>query len=731
MKKPFGTFNVVLQQPNFRQYTFTHFNSTNGLASNLVNTVVQDNEGYIWMATLDGLQRYDGNRFLTFRHQSKNRNSIPGSNVNSIFLDGAGNLWVLAENRLGIFDRHRFSFREIAINPDSSGKGKSVRFVRLDAAKNIIAYVDQKGLYLYDRKIGNFALNLALELPSDWWISDIMKAPVANDYWIACNPGFVYYNSKTGNFNYKGHNPDQNPHIKALEKEGMLNSIFGLYNDTLWYGSWPQMDGAPFINSFSLKSDKLTRYSVGQQFDLGYFEVGGAIRQSNGRMWFYGRTFLAEFVGGETPFRLVRNEFKDEQSIKFDIVTSLYEDRQQNLWVSTENGAFLFNPDAQPFNSHLMLRPDGSGSLDGPSVAALELADKSHLIGAWGSGLYKFDSNFNPVPLPPQLDRFHAPYAFWSLIQDRNTGLVWMGMQDGGLVVYNPQTGKADLFYFGHIRSTIRQLAQDLDGNIWLGCQGGHILKYQAGSDFSKQSSYELVRKRDGALVQKLFVDKDGFVWAGTLTDGLFKFDPKSSRQLAHITKYGEKGKSMWNNSPCDILQYNDSTLLIAGGALNLLNVRTLDIKIVAAEDGMPSNTVLCFQRDNSGHLWLGMSHGLYRADLKRKIFSQYDRRDGINYDNFNVASAFRMKNGRLVFTTDHSFTEFNPSTIPNPPRPGNAVITAFRLANNFLSVDSLRSLNRLQLKHDNTSIAIEFSSLNYVKQNKIHYHYMLEGVDK
>ena len=97
-----------------RQYSFRHFSVSNGLASNTVSATIQDGDGYIWMATVNGLQRYDGNSFITFRHDEKNPASIPSTHILSLFMDSHKNLWLLGDNRkAGIFDTRKFLFREV------------------------------------------------------------------------------------------------------------------------------------------------------------------------------------------------------------------------------------------------------------------------------------------------------------------------------------------------------------------------------------------------------------------------------------------------------------------------------------------------------------------------------------------------------------------------------------------------------------------------------------------
>jgi len=125
------------------------------------------------------------------------------------------------------------------------------------------------------------------------------------------------------------------------------------------------------------------------------------------------------------------------------------------------------------------------------------------------------------------------------------------------------------------------------------------------------------------------------------------------------------------------------------------------------------------------------MLNGLARMNLDKRIFTFYDRRDGISTDNFIIAGSNKLRDGKIILCTDHNFVVFDPRTLVRNDIPPDVRITDFLLDGKSLSVDSLLNETRLRLDHNNNSIAIEFSSMSYNKQNKIIYYYMLDGLDK
>lgn len=205
---------------------------------------------------------------------------------------------------------------------------------------------------------------------------------------------------------------------------------------------------------------------------------------------------------------------------------------------------------------------------------------------------------------------------------------------------------------------------------------------------------------KKGGPVQKILSGRKGFVWVATLGTGLDRIDPVSHTVINFSTS-SPRGSRLFADAPTDILQCNDSLLIIANGAVDVLNTKTRKITTINTEGGLPSNNVLCTQKDENGLLWLGIINGLCRMNLDKKIFINYDRRDGISTDNFSGAGAFRLSDKKLVFTTKHDFLVFNPSEMMQKDPPPDAKVIGFRMANRSLLVDSLNKLKKITLEYN------------------------------
>lgn len=721
--------------PDARQYVFTRFSTFNGLSSNLVNNLVQDRRGYMWLATPNGLQRYDGNKFTTFKHQHRNPQTLPDDNVGRVYMDKQDRLWIFtADNKIGIFDTEHFTYHAstIAWKKDTPTTFVAKAMVEKEDGK-LLLMMGWHDVYEFSPASNSFVITeKTVYKPAHWKRQSFFYDTLTGRSWLGCDSGLVMYDPATNHTNYRGHNPDGN---KIIEVMSDAYNVFLPAVDESGYvmaATWNQKkDGGPRLHVYDTKTGKKREHNITQElYGGGYGEINGILQQRNGRLWVFGLPFIAEYVGGKYALQGLRNQHKDEQSLSFDVAFYMYEDRAQNLWVSTSNGLFLFNPDAQIFNAYNLLRPDGAGVVDGPSKCVLEVDSNQIWVGTWGVGLYAYDRNFKPIALPPSLKRYEHSYAIWCMGRQRTTGNIWMGLQDGLMIIHDPANKQTKEYFFDAFeRRTIRQMAQDHQGNLWFGTQGGLIVKwtYQPGRDV-KDGFVQV--KRTG-LVQKIFVDTEGYVWVGTMGWGLLKIDPVTNKIIEHYGSKGPKGRRLWNDSPSDIVQINDSILVIANHGLSLLNIRTGNVGFISTDEGLPANNVACLAKDKRGMLWLGMTSGICRVNLEKMIFTYFDRRDGMPADYFEVDDAHHLSDGRLLFTSEHNFVVFDPEKMIKSGPPPNAVIKDVRLANVSLPMDSVSKLFAIQLQHDKSSISIEFGGFNYTRQDKVDFYYQLAGVDK
>ena len=716
-----------------KEYAFTHFTTANGLASNFVNSIAQDKDGYLWLGTANGLQRFDGYRFHSFQSGKGKFTPLPSDDISKLYYDKKGNLWtVTGNNQVGIFKTRTFTYTPV---PFEGGAAKTVAPFTIWEGPDDVLYLQavQQPVYRYDsRKKALVRCEQMSPAPAGWACRKLVWDRHINRYWAATDSGLVLYNPVTQKHSYRNHNIEGHPAINQLKDVTNVLDLFTDAQGNLTLVTWAPRTAFPYLYHYNRQSGQSAQLNLIEELGLGYHEIGGLLQQKSGRLWISGRPFLAEWQTGNHTFIPVANEYRNEQSIRFDQVTTWFEDAENNMWIRTDNGLYFFNPDEHKFSNHYVQRPGATKAKEGPVHAILQQANGNIFVGTWNLGLYYYDTNLQPIPLPPALMTMQDNLSVWDLHEHSPTGNIWITLQGGGLVIYNPNTGWAEKTFPPIFNArTIRQVTEDVDGNLWFGTQSGAIIKWNfttAGNNYNK--GYQQVATT--GLVHDLALDNRGYLWAATLSQGLLKIDTRRNKIVHTYTTEGAAGQRLLHNSPTDILQYNDSTLIVVSNGLNLINLNRGTISHLTTAHGLPSNTAYCIEKDANNVLWIGMANGLCRANLSKTTFILYDRRDGITFDNFVKNGAYKLKDGRLLFTTDHNFLAFDASLFnPSSQAPPVPKITAVKLSNKPLLVDSLLSLKKLSLGYDNNSIAIEFSGLNFLKQKQPVYYYKMEGLDK
>jgi ligand-binding sensor domain-containing protein len=718
-----------------KQYAFTHFTSASGLPSNLVNSIAQDEEGFLWFATVNGLSRYDGYRFLNFFSPANNPSLLFG-NIGALYYDKKFNLWlVTADGKVGIFNTRNFTFQETPVDVRKNDTYQPLSFLETHDGKFLMQEF-MGYTYRFDEAAKRLVVDsTTIPYPKGWQRTRTVWDPYLKKYWMAADSGLALYNPVNKALSYRGHNAEHDEVIERFKDEILVLDVTVDSARNVNFHSWPAMKWwFPHLGSYNRQTGKAVTINLIDKLRMGYHEIVSYLVQRNGRMWVYGHPVLAEWLPEKTAFVPVVNEYRNEQSIKYDYVRTLFEDGERNVWVATDNGLFFFNPDAQLFDNYGFLSPDGKETREYPATVLLQAQDSTIYVGCWGHQLFMYDKAFNPLPLPRRLLKgFGGNWSVWDIHQHSKTGKIWFVLQAGHIVVYDPKTGHARKIKDSVFRErTIRQVTEDREGNLWFGTQAGTVVKWNyAASNGDPASGYKVLFRP--GLVYRLITDNKGYVWAATESgESLIKIDPAHDKVVQRFTNKAPAGRALLGPAVTDILQYSDSIMIAVTNGLNLINIYTGAIRHITTTNGLPSNTGLCIEKDDDGILWLGMSNGLCRINLQKNLFTVYDRRNGIVYDNFNIAGAHRLFSGKIAYTTDHNFMTFDPGKFEYsssvPPDPD---FSSFKVLDKPLSLDSLLTDGRVVLPYDKNSISLEFSVLSFLKQKQPDYSYILEDFDK
>jgi ligand-binding sensor domain-containing protein/two-component sensor histidine kinase len=715
---------------NAYEIIFTQFSTSNGLSSNFVNCVGQSANGYIWVGTQNGLQRYDGYRFTpTIRKSLKNR--IPPLPVNQILRStNIQQLWIRMGQTIGLFNIGDYSFTKVEIENIEDVVEKFDFKLYTDQVGNTYLLINKYGILVYNKNKNRFERNKAvIDYPANWEPT-VMVADRDGLLWVGGIMGLGCYDRRTKTFYTNNNNPKKLP---ILQMAKAVNGVVNMAIDSkkrFFINSWP---GGAYYQTLLLdpKVGKPNPVTYEQEEGSNYYELNH-ISENNGIIWSYGNHVFNIF--DEEKHRFTR--FYDPKSITYGIrvnqVYQLFLDRDKNIWVASDNGLYIISILKND------IRNGSTPYFKGADVLFVKkMSNHRFLMGSWGERIKVLSYDKNLI-IRPDDELLKAVYKneptdenyrlVWSAEEIPEKNEIWFGCQTGRIIRYNTQKKQSEFFLHPIFReSTIRSIVKDSDNNLWFGLQNGLLIKY------SKDKKYSVAANFDHVVVSKILIDKYQNLWIATLGKGLFYFDPKKEKIIRNY-KAALNGNELSTSHIKDFTPLNDSIMAIACSAnLDLLNIKTHKIKQLTAYDGLPQQTITSLQVDAQGFLWMSTIGGICRFDPITKLFRMYDQKDGLrstsNLSNLMENSA-SLEDGYLIFTGPKNFMIFKPTHLNTYTRPKNPLITEFKLFNTFLSVDSIKRLGGINLAHNKNSISISFASLNYLQSNKVKYFYKLFGAN-
>jgi ligand-binding sensor domain-containing protein len=709
------------------QLIFSRVTKKDGLASNTTFQTVRDKQGFLWIATQNGLQRYDGNRFLTFRHIPGNAASISGNSINHLFIDSKERLWLLFDKQLGLFNTAHFNFTEIKTDSTIN----MIKKIMEDGQGRLLLFADNKQ-FIYDEVKQSFASNYPLPaLPAGYTIGDMVVDPATGLYWFTGKQGSILYDPKTKQFISKEQSTLHDPALDSLGPVKNARYPFIDKDGIWWMVNWmPFTALPPVLYSYDKKKNELRSFEKIRAYKTdSYYEIWNVFQQSNGTIWIYGMGLLAYYNTEEKRFIHINSDPFQQNGIDYDYVSSLYEDKEKNVWVCTNGGLYRFNVDAQVFRNIPNKRLNDTTKIYNAVSSVVETRDHGIWVSTWGAGIFAYNQQLQPIPNPvTTADPLNKELHSGCMIQRRN-GEVWIGTQTGALKIYDPAADKCYSVSHSLLKGeTITQLLEDRNDNIWIGSTSGLLVKCEKGNWKDTTHSFKSMRSEAGDIL-KLYEDSRDHLWICTATFGLYEMDTRTGKVIKQFDGNPDKNEGLLNDGATDIIQYNDSIFLIASDGLCILNSRTNQFKYLLAADGLPAEHITNLVLDKQKRLWVACDGGLYRLNIDNKLYVTYDAADGITNDIFQVSGATVLQDGRIAITTPHDFLVFDPEKIIDRKEVPAATITGFILGTARLSVDSLQKLDELTLSYNSTFISIELSTLNF--RDQYYMYYMLEGLDK
>ncbi len=718
-----------------QEFIFNHLTTKDGLSSNAVHAVWRDHEGFLWVGTETGLQRYDGYTFIYPRYHENNQ--LQQQAVHQILEDRKGNVWVRMGETIGIFDIYSFHFRTVPIHYKNAVSKAADYHLSKDAEGNIFLIATRVNWFYFNEKSFAFEQDITpFAIPDSFNVLFVYDDSVHHLMWAGGNNGLMVFDKN----NHEIYTPAYNPKgLFLLRDESLRHPVTSFYIDSrrrYWIVDWDMTPNrvTQHLRCFDEATNQYTKDTTGliSLFNK-YYELSNLKEFGDKNLVVYGAGCLVLNQGH--GFESFFDNTKSSYNIEYSRVDDVFEDNEHLLWVATDNG--LYNTlSVTNENAHLIL-DDEKAHAEITSVLQYINKDKEAEIwmGTWGQrGILTVGQSIYKNSKTKLYNRpvAHTPYAsVWDMVQHSKTGQVWASCQSGGIFIYDPRRSKDHYLSPAIFKGvTIRQVEEDLQGNLWFGCQNGDIIRWNYGEDISNDA-YQYVLST-GNFVTHLYIDQKGLLWISSGNKGILVINTRDA-QPVHQYLAAKGTGSLSDNNIRQVLQLDDSLYAIAGDVINFLNIRTGKVTQATGFDGRPIGKILTLQTDDDGQIWTSTTTGIYRYNRAKDTYKQYTQWDGlitVLNESYTLTSSLKLRNGSLVFGGNQNLVMFDPKQYKSNHPPADVTITGVSIFDQKLPVDSLKKLDKIELSHNENSITIHFASLNFTRINKLTYYYQLKGAN-
>lgn len=743
---PLLALNLSLASES-RSIRFQHISQGQGLSQSYVYTIVQDQAGYMWFGTQEGLNRFDGIDFKVFAHDPEDPQSISDDTIRTMILDRSGLLWIGTDSGgLSRFDSASRTFTSYLHDPEdpTSISDNRVRVVYEDSAGDLWIGTDGSGLDRFDRESETFSHYANDPADPDSLASDNVWSILDDSdglLWVATDSGLSRLDRRTKTFRHYKHDPGDPGSIS----DDQVRVLYADGENNLWIGT--ERGG---LNRFDRENGLFERFvhDPNDASSISSNRVNAIYQDGSGVLWIGTVQGLNAWNPATRAFERYVNDQSDRYSLPHNNVLAIYQDRGDVLWIGTYGGLSRWTPATRAMLHYRNDADDPSSLSENAVTSFAEDTTGKIWIGTFGGGLNLLDRS---------TDRFqqlrHDPNDDNSLSSDRvmavlvdSDGVLWAGTRAAGLNRYDMEAGSFTRYSHDPEEPTsisadgVTYILEDSDNDLWIGTFGGGLNKFDAETQqftsFRHDPSDSLSLSSDRILL--LFEDREGSIWIGTYGGGLNRFD----RATNTFTRYpGEPAQR--DGLSADVVTmieedpYGNLWIGTQGGGLN--RWRAADRRAGNASferfselDGLPHATIYDGVWDQEHYLWLSTSLGLSRLDIETLEFKNYDTSHGLQADEFNLAAGYAAADGQLFFGGVNGFNAFRPDSLRGGRKPPQVVITSFLSMNKPVDLGQVASGDKgLQLRHDQYAIGFEFAGLDYAAPERNRYMYQLVGLDR
>ena len=714
------------------------FDYNEGLSNSLINKLHQDSKGFIWVATEDGLNRFDGIQFKSFFADKEKENSLKNNFVTTIVEDQKGKLWVGQINGLQAYNPETESFSEIELITSDERIHLFISSIIVAESQDIWFTTSGYGLIRVDHRTGETDYNTELNTRLCSKYLRVVYEDKEGVLWIGSdNNGLNSYNPETGELQLFS---------EFNEKEFQLpsNNISSVCQDNNGYIYVGSLKGGLVrINKSSGKVEKVKSVNKDEE-DL---PVKSLLFDSKNRLWIGTDGFGIRILN--TDLNLMESYSPNTSPFDFSKskIHSLIEDKGGNVWAGIfQKGLYLFAEAPEIFENY-GYRAFGEGSIGSSCVTSIRGIDGQLWVGTDGDGVYRINQEDDKVSHLILKNEDGENYGNNILtIYNGNDDYVWFGTYFNGLIRYNKLTGRLKNYkndpnnINSLVNDNITCISEDQNGLLWIGTLGGGICRFNPDSEvfYPGLSNSDSINSLIPNWINALFIDRNSNLWIGTYV-GLYCYKVETGL----LKLFSQADGAIPNNTVFTIKDDQQGNIWVGtyGGLARIDPIKS-EIKVFSVEDGLCNNVICAMNQDEFGKIWISTHNGLSRFDPDKENFTNYYASDGLQANEFYKNATYKSENNLLYFGGINGITGVKRNYQELSRNIRDVLLTSFTRFNKPVEIGdksgkhtilnkSIVLADTIVLHERDNVFSIGFTSGELASQSRISYEYMMEGFDE
>ena len=703
---------------------FARLSTIDGLSQTKVSWIVQDDQGFLWLGTQYGLNRYDGHNFKVFVPDPNDSNSLSGVFITVLFKARDGTLWVGCDHFLHRFEPATESFKRYPI--------PFVTHISQDSA-GMLWLSTGGGLYSLDPAQGTVRQYQHDPQDPSSLTSNAIKSSGEDRtgrFWVSSAKGLDEFD----------------------RKRAVVTLHIPLRESSREYAFYEDLRGVFWIidlyrNAFAVfdrENNTLTRYSLEEPQSRPMLAgITSIVEDRNGALWLgtHGAGLL-KYDRDHQRFTRYRHDPADPDSIAQNNVEHLFADREGSMWAALGSmGITRFTTKALPFR-RVPRRPDEPNAKIERFVGAL-YADRQGIVWVGTPhALNRIDARAGSYTSYRPTANSAAGTDVIAIRADRS-GSLWIGTYSHGLFRFEPRTGSFTKVY-RHDPDDPNSLSSDIiprllvdhSGTLWAATADG-LNRFDAAT--GRFTVYKVDPRSRSQSYLDLVEDRDGALWLGTDSSGLHRFDPATGRFTVYEHRVNSPG-TLSDNRVNSVLFTRAGTMWVGTqNGLNEFDPKTGAFTVYGRRDGLPGNAIGCVLEDDHEGLWMSTNNGVARFNPKSKSVKSYSTADGLpGPDLTGWGACAKSVAGEMFFGGFSGATAFFPENVTDSVDAPPIVLTDFRLFGLPVALTGGSPLTKainytdtVTLSYDQNIFSIGFAALSYLNSATNRYRYMLEPFDR